>query len=378
MTDIRYGIIGSGMMGQEHIRTLSLIEGARVTAVADPDEAMRSSAAALAGGGCAAFTHHAALLESGLCDALVIAAPNHLHHQILIDVLPADLPILVEKPLCTTLADCEDVLSKAAGRTAQIWVAMEYRYMPPVERLIRAVRSGETGEPRMIAIREHRFPFLKKVGDWNRFEAKTGGTLVEKCCHFFDLMRLIAGAEPVRVYASGGSDVNFRDEEYDGHRPDILDNAFVTVDFDNGVRGMLDLCMFAEGSNWQEAISVTGDLAKAEALVPGPARFSADGRERHSEFVLSSRASRREQREIIEVDEAILAVGDHHGSTYFQHQKFFAMIRDGGAAEVSLADGMTAVRIGLAAEQSAKTGEVVHFQASAQIDGVMNIAGNAA
>jgi myo-inositol 2-dehydrogenase/D-chiro-inositol 1-dehydrogenase len=35
----------------------------------------------------------------GSCDALVIAAPNHLHHRILMDVLPADLPILVEKPL---------------------------------------------------------------------------------------------------------------------------------------------------------------------------------------------------------------------------------------------------------------------------------------
>jgi len=359
MTDIRYGIIGSGMMGQEHIRTIGLLDGAEVTAVCDPDEGMRSSAAHLAGAGCAAFTDHQALVQSGLCDALVIAAPNHLHHQILKDVLPTDLPMLVEKPLCTTLADCENILACAAGRTSQIWVAMEYRYMPPVERLIEAVRSGETGAPRMISIREHRFPFLKKVGDWNRFEAKTGGTLVEKCCHFFDLMRLIAQAEPIRVYASGGADVNFHDEEYDGQRPDILDNAFVLIDFDNGVRAMLDLCMFAEGSGWQEAIAVTGDLAKAEAFVPGPSRFSADGKERNSEFVLSPRASKREQREIIDVDAAILAVGDHHGSTFFQHQKFLSMIRSGGVPEVSLEDGLKAVRIGLAAEQSAKTGTAI-------------------
>jgi myo-inositol 2-dehydrogenase/D-chiro-inositol 1-dehydrogenase len=257
MADIRYGIIGSGMMGQEHIRTIGLLEGARVTAVADPDEGMRSSAAHMAGKDCAEFTDHAALLQSGSCDALVIAAPNHLHHRILKDVLPADLPILVEKPLCTTLADCEEILDLARGRTSQVWVAMEYRYIPPVQRLIEVVHAGETGVPRMISIREHRFPFLKKVGDWNRFEAKTGGTLVEKCCHFFDLMRLIARAEPVRVYASGSADVNFRDEDYDGRRPDILDNAFVVVDFDNGLRAMLDLCMFAEGSNWQEAIAVT-------------------------------------------------------------------------------------------------------------------------
>jgi len=359
MTDIRYGIIGSGMMGQEHIRTIGLLDGAQVTAVCDPDERIRSYAADLAGAECAAFSDHRAMLQSGLCDALVIAAPNHLHHQILKEVLPADLPILVEKPLCTTLADCEDILAVAAGRKSQIWVAMEYRYMPPVERLIEAVRSGETGVPRMISIREHRFPFLKKVGDWNRFEHKTGGTLVEKCCHFFDLMRLIAQAEPVRVYASGGADVNFHDEEYDGRRPDILDNAFVVINFDNGVRAMLDLCMFAEGSGWQEAIAVTGDVAKAEAFVPGPSRFSADGKERHSEFVLSPRATKLESREILDVDAAILAAGDHHGSTFFQHQKFLAMIRNGSVPEVSLEDGMKAVRIGLAAEQSAKTGAAI-------------------
>ncbi len=90
---------------------------------------------------------------------------------------------------------------------------------------------------KMVAIREHRFPFLVKVGDWNRFNRNTGGTLVEKCCHFFDLMRLVAGAEPVSVLASGAQDVNHLDERYNGEVPDILDNAYVIVDFANGVRG---------------------------------------------------------------------------------------------------------------------------------------------
>ena len=47
----------------------------------------------------------------------------------------------------------------------------------------------------MLSIREHRLPFLQKVDDWNRFNKNTGGTLVEKCCHFFDLMRRIIGSE---------------------------------------------------------------------------------------------------------------------------------------------------------------------------------------
>ncbi len=69
--------------------------------------------------------------------------------------------------------------------------------MPPVAELIREVREGTVGDLKMFAIREHRFPFLPKVGDWNRFSERTGGTLVEKCCHFFDLMRLVAADEPI-------------------------------------------------------------------------------------------------------------------------------------------------------------------------------------
>jgi myo-inositol 2-dehydrogenase/D-chiro-inositol 1-dehydrogenase len=362
---LRYGIIGSGMMGHEHIRNIALLNGARVTAVADPDEGMRLSAQKLSGEGCAAFGHHGALLDSGLCDVVVIAAPNHLHHPILLDVLSTELPALVEKPLCTTVDHCREAVRLANARKVQTWVAMEYRYMPPVARLIEETRRGTPGAPRMLSIREHRFPFLRKVGDWNRFNANTGGTLVEKCCHFFDLMRLVLQSEAVRVYASGAMDVNFLDERYDGRTPDILDNAYVVVDFATGARAMLDLCMFAEGSYWQEVISVTGERARIDAKVPGPARFSPDGKERKSEIVISPRDTKAPVNEEVEVDEAVLAAGDHHGSTYFQHCRFRDMVLSGGSPEVSVEDGLACVTIGAAAEQSARSGEAVRLSTAA-------------
>jgi len=83
----------------------------------------------------------------------------------------------------------------------------------------------------MLTVREHRYPFLPKVGNWNRFSKNTGGTLVEKCCHFFDLMRLIMRADPIRLFASGAMNHNHRDEIYDGRPSDILDNAYVVLDF---------------------------------------------------------------------------------------------------------------------------------------------------
>ncbi len=355
---IRYALIGSGMMGQEHIRNIKLQDDATITGIADPNTPMRDASVELSGTA-TGYADWREMVSADIADAYLIAAPNDTHHEILLDLLPVNKPVLVEKPLCTTSAHCRDAIKAAAARTAPTWVAMEYRYMPPLQRMMEELRTGAMGDLQMMSIREHRFPFLPKVGDWNRFNSRTGGTLVEKCCHFWDLMRLAMDSDPVRVFASAAADINHQDESYDGHVPDIIDNAFVVIDFENGTRGMLDLCMFAEGSGWQEAIAVTGDVAKAEAFVPGPSRFSADGKERHSEFVLSPRASKLEQREIVDVDAAILAVGDHHGSTYFQHQKFLEMIRSGGVPEVSLEDGLKAVWIGLAAEQSAKSGAAI-------------------
>ncbi|MEM7464486.1 MAG: Gfo/Idh/MocA family oxidoreductase, partial [Pseudomonadota bacterium] len=231
---IKYGIIGCGMMGGEHIRNINLLEGAEVVAVTDPIKENIEQAMALAGNNCQPFANVGDLLDKGDCDALVIASPNHTHHDLLMALADSDLPILAEKPLGISLQECEAIADRYAGRSAPVWVAMEYRYIAPVTRLIDALHDGTAGDVQMISIREYRYPFLAKHGDWNRFNEKTGGTLVEKCCHFFDLMRLLSQSEPIRIYASGGMNVNHVDEEYDGVKPDILDNAYVVVDFENG------------------------------------------------------------------------------------------------------------------------------------------------
>ena len=355
---LRYGIIGSGNMGQEHIRYLKMLPDAQVTAIADPDREMRQAAAALAGPQAQVFEDYHDLLAAGLVDALVIASPNQTHADILLDVLPANLPILAEKPLCTSVEDCQRVLKAAAGRTASVWVAMEYRYMPPVTRLIEEVHKGTIGKLHMLSLREHRYPFLQKVGDWNRFARNTGGTMVEKCCHFFDLMRLIIAAEPIRLYASGGQAVNHLNERYNGETPDIIDNAFVIVDFDDGVRACLDLCMFAEISRDQEEIVAVGDSGKIECGIPS------------STVTIGLRESDRLEHIPIPVDAGLLAAGHHHGSTFFQHKQFFDMVRSGGTPDVSLEDGLKAVAMGAAAETSIRSGLPVEFIGDAAIQAV--------
>ena len=86
-----------------------------------------------------------------------------------------------------------------------------------------------TGGTKMLSIREHRFPFLPKVDNWNRFNKNSGGTFVEKCCHFFDLMRLITKSNPTKIMASGGQAVNHLKENYSGLVPDIWDLSLIHI-----------------------------------------------------------------------------------------------------------------------------------------------------
>jgi len=351
---IHYGIIGCGMMGQEHLRNIALLEGTRVSAIFEPDAQMAADSLTFAPGAKLVNSVEALLAVEDL-DCILIASPNFRHVEQL-EALAATrpLPVLVEKPLFTDAAHLARLDAFRAAYPAPVWVAMEYRYMPPVATLLTEAEAA-TGGIRMLTIREHRFPFLEKVGDWNRFNRFTGGTFVEKCCHFFDLMRLALKSEPLRVLASGGMDVNHLDETYEGETPDIFDNGYVIVDFANGARAMLELCMFAEGSRYQEEISAVGPKGKIEAHVPGPGRFwpAHLGAAPVPQVVVSPRAPQGPQVRDIPVDPTLLEAGDHNGSTFYQHRGFLEMVRGQRAQpEVSLEDGRMAVLMGMAAQRS--------------------------
>jgi myo-inositol 2-dehydrogenase / D-chiro-inositol 1-dehydrogenase len=391
MRELRYGIIGAGMMGREHIRNLMMLDGVRVTALADPHaksienamadingEYVFSGGSKMANEGIAPsgqegdppaiFGSAEELLASGLCDAVVISTPNFTHAGVL-DVIFAkypDMHVLVEKPLATTFSDAKRITELSSTHNGIVWVGLEYRFMPPVARFLQELPTT-VGDVHMVSIREHRFPFLPKVGDWNRFSINTGGTLVEKCCHFFDLMNLSVstvhpGARPTRVMAVGGQSVNHLDEHYPGNpageRPDILDNAYVIVEYSNGSKAMLDLCMFAEASVNEQELCAVGNLGKVEAFVPsGLVR-------------VGKRAALRngypQPGEIKEYDAShdprVKHRGFHHGSSYLEHLAFAEAVRSGTAPAVKVEDGLWSVVVGMAAHRSIDEGRPVSIK----------------
>ena len=132
--------------------------------------------------------------------------------------------------------------------------------------------------------------------------------------------------------ASGGQDVNHLDEWYEGERSDILDNAFVIVDYDNGVRAMLDLSMFAEGARHEQRIVAVGDRAVIEAEVPGA-----------GSIYVGDRATRTGTE---------LPLGGHDA-------EFVDAVIGGTQPEVGVVDGLWSVVIGAAAHRSIDEGRIV-------------------
>jgi predicted dehydrogenase len=364
---VRYGIVGTGMMGVEHIYNINAIDGAQVVALSDPSPSSLADGLEAAAAGQPAdqsgpgrnlqgYSDHRELLERGQVDTVVVASPNFTHVDIMADVLESGVHVLLEKPMCTTVDDCLRVIELEAATRDRfperiVQVGLEYRYMPAVAKLIDEVATGIVGAPKMVGIREHRFPFLDKVDQWNRLSRNTGGTLVEKCCHFFDLMNLILGERPTRVMASGAQDVNHLDEEVDGTRSDILDNAYVIVDYPSGARAMLDLCMFADATFSQEEIVVVGPKGKAEALLPqGLFRLGVRGTHWIGD-VPETKVS----------DDHIAYEGLHHGSSYVEHLHFLDAIRAQAPVPVTLEDGLWSVAIGQAAHRSIDEGRPVEL-----------------
>ena len=269
---IRVAILGCGMMGQEHISYISGYDDLQIAYLCDPHQpSLDKSLSVLQEFSNASveqpelFLNEKDLLQhASSIDLLVIASPNYLHTDSLQRWGNHPLTILVEKPVAVSKEQVTELrqLQASPSFVARIWVAMEYRYIPAIAKLRSLL--PRIGDLRMVSIRENRYPFLHKIGAWNRDRRQTGDSLVEKCCHFFDLFRLISQQETNgQVQALAQRGINYQNEQ-DRVDPPVLDSAYVILglqDEQHGkppAMGSLELCMFAEGSRHQEEIIVTG------------------------------------------------------------------------------------------------------------------------
>ncbi len=366
----RFNVIGAGLMGLEHIR-LTLLEGrATIHGVYDPNP----RSVAVANEVYSRFSQEGSLyvydtLEEACndskVDGLIICTPNYTHIAVVRTAAKSGKHILLEKPMATTVQDAHEIARIANSHGAVFQIGLQYRYKAIcVEALYEALERKSIGEVKTISILEHRLPFLDKVNQWNKFSKYSGGTLVEKCCHYFDLMNLFAQARPVSVFASGSMAVNFVDFEYAHEKSDILDNAFVIVNYKNGVRARFDLCMFAP--MFYEEIILCGDEGRLRAYEHE--YFMAGQRVKtHLEVLCGERRPSRTgtPRYPAHVEET-----GHNGATFFEHVYFIDNIEGKQTNTATVEEGFWSIVVGIAAEESVKSGSAVNIDELLQRHGI--------
>ena len=361
-------IVGAGTMGREHLRVSQLLGWADVQGIVDPDGGSLEWACSdwrlLTD---APLTIYRDLSEACLhdaVDAIVIATPNHTHRDVLHAVAESGKPLLLEKPMATTLADAMDIVNLAREYPAFIQLGMQYRFKAQYVEALQAVAKSTLGQVKTVAMSEYRPPFLDKVDQWNKFNRYSGGTLVEKCCHYFDLINVVAQSRPRRVYASGGRAVNFLDFEWRGELSDIDDHAMTIIDYDNGVRASFTLNMFCQ--ELYEELVVVGE--RGRLVASEHASFQPDTASK-AELLVEVPDHPAYRGVPVGYPDWIEASG-HYGATFFEHIAFNLQLAGQAVDAATPEQALWSLIVASAAQHSIQIGREVDVGAFCEAEGL--------
>ena len=183
------------------------------------------------------IAHWSTDLEEALartdCDVVDICAPNHLHARITIAAATAGKHVIIEKPLCLTLEEADEMIAACKTHKRKLMYAEELCFAPKYERVRELVREGALGSIyHLRQCEKHSGPHSDWFYDLNQ---SGGGALMDMGCHGFAWFRWMLGAETrVLLYAQMQTGLLHR------ARTRCEENSVCTVQFDGGVIGVVE------------------------------------------------------------------------------------------------------------------------------------------
>ncbi len=194
---LRVGVIGAGIMGSNHARVLAGLPGTTLVGIVDPLTEHRARATELVG--CRAFASVDELLAEGI-DAVTIAAPTHLHHEIALDCIARNVHLLVEKPIASSVDEGNEIVAAARKSGVTLMVGHVERFNPAVAAIKQAI-SGED----ILSIGITRVgPFPPRMSNV--------GVVIDLAVHDIDLIRWFTESDIVEVQPQLSSAVAERED----------------------------------------------------------------------------------------------------------------------------------------------------------------------
>jgi len=248
---VRFGVIGTGGMGQAHCKSIEELADTRLTAVCDID----APTAEQVGNhyGVPFFTRHKDLIRSGLCEAVLIATPHPVRPAIALDCMKAGLHVLSEKPLAEKVSAADRMVRAAARYKVALAVMFQRRTEPALAKAIEIARSGQLGRVHRASLvsPEYRSQAYYDSGGWRAtWAGEGGGVLMNQAPHIIDIFVQLAGM-PKAVLGRAETRL---------HRIEVEDVAEALLTYPGGGSGFL-YCSTNEPGPGQ-TIEVFGDKAK--------------------------------------------------------------------------------------------------------------------
>ncbi|WP_221585351.1 Gfo/Idh/MocA family protein [Microbacterium sp. G2-8] len=212
MTTRRYALIGTGSRAQMYLGALAETHAAHGELVAWSDtnpgrlDWSQREHPQLGSPRRFAAEDLAEIVGAERIDAVIITSPDHTHAQYIVTSLDAGADVVVEKPLTIDEQGVRDIADAAERTGRDVTITFNYRYSPRNAELKRVIASGEIGEVTSVHFEwvldtAHGADYFRR---WHREKQNSGGLLIHKASHHFDLVNWWIDDIPSRVFASGG------------------------------------------------------------------------------------------------------------------------------------------------------------------------------
>lgn len=328
MAKIRYAVVGAGWISQSaFLPAVAQTGNSEVAALVSGSPAAAARLAAFYGiPEVVPYEDYDALVASDRIDAVYIALPNSLHADYAIRAARAGKHCLVEKPLATTVPECEAMI--AAAEASGVWLMTAYRlhHDPASVEALEQIRRGAIGDPRLFV---SAFSFQAAAGNHRLDAAHWGGPLQDIGIYCVNAARHVFAAEPVAAIAMtsrGAGDPRFAEVE---------ESVAVTLRFPGDRLAQFTASFGADESEMYRVVGTKGELTVDPAYKPT------------SDVALRIRQNERP------VFEMVSPGVDHFGA---QTAYFSDCIRNGTRPEADGAEGLADVAILHAIARAAEAG----------------------
>lgn len=230
MDGIKIGVAGLGRIGWSfHAKGLSSHPDFQLMAVADTEPERRAQAQAELG--CKAFASFDDMIANAELEAVVVATPTHLHHDMALNALAKRLHVIIEKPMAMNTAEARDIVRAAAAAGRKLTVYQPHRLAAYFQHLRQIVQSGKIGP--VYWIRCGMFNYARR-NDWQSLLKFGGGMLSNYGAHGVDQILGLAGFEVKRVFCDLQRVATLGDAE---------DVAKIVLETRQGVVGEVEISM---------------------------------------------------------------------------------------------------------------------------------------